>query len=173
MPSHDGEDIPLNIYFKKGFMKLNRQNRVLMHGYGAYGLTMDTGFSIMNITAMERGWVIAQAMVRGGGERGISWHDDGKLEKKINSFLDFNSCAEFLIANRITHPNLLAAKGGSAGATLVAQACLNMRPDLYRACILDVPFLDVLTCLLDKDLPLSATDHLEFGNPIVDKHIYE
>lgn len=85
--------------------------------------------------------------------------------KKHNSFKDFNSCAEYLIANRITHPNLLAAKGTSAGGLLVAQACLNQRPELYRACILDVPFLDVLNSLLDEDLPLALTDHLEFGNP--------
>lgn len=89
-------------------------------------------------------------MVRGGGDRGIHWHDEGKLLNKKNSFKDFISCAEFLIANRITHPNLLSAKGASAGGTLVAQACLNMRPDLFKAVILEVPFLDVLTCLLDE-----------------------
>lgn len=91
----------------------------------------------------------------------------------MNSFLDFTACAEWLIAERLTHPNLLCAKGSSAGATLVAQACLNMRPDLFKAVILEVPFLDVLTCLLDESLPLTLTDHLEFGNPIKDKQIYE
>ena len=90
----------------------------------------------------------------------------------MNSFLDFNSCAEFLIANRITHPNLLAAKGSSAGGLLVAQACMNMRPELYRAVILNVPFLDVLGCLLDETLPLTVTDHCEFGNPIEDEESY-
>ena len=87
---------------------------------------------------------------------------------KPNSFLDFVACAEYLIAKRITHPNLLAAKGTSAGGTLVAQSCLNMRPDLFRACILNVPFLDVLNSLLDESLPLSETDYLELGNPITD-----
>lgn len=88
------------------------------------------------------------------------------------SFLDFNSCADFLIANRITHPSLLTAKGSSAGGLLVAQ-CMNMRPDLYRAVIMNVPFVDVLGSLLDETLPLSLTDHCEFGNPIVDEEAYK
>ncbi len=92
---------------------------------------------------------------------------------KPNSFHDYISCAEYLIANRITHPNLLAARGVSAGGMLVAQACLNMRPELFRACILDVNFLDVLSCLLDPDLPLAKTDYLEFGDPLNDAKIYE
>ena len=83
------------------------------------------------------------------------------------------SCAEYLIANRITHPNLLAAKGSSAGGTLVAETCLNLRPELFKACILEVPFLDILTCLLEESLPLTVTDHLEFGNPITDAKVYE
>lgn len=122
---------------------------------------------------MERGWVIANAFVRGGGEQGIEWHDQGKLFNKPNSFHDFIACAEYLIAQRITHPNLLAAKGQSAGGTLVAQAALNMRPDLFRAAILNVPFLDVLNSLLDESLPLSATDYLELGNPINDERVYK
>lgn len=122
---------------------------------------------------MEKGWVIAQAQVRGGGERGIGWHDDGKLLNKLNSFYDFNACAEYLIANRITHPNLLAARGSSAGGTLVAHSCLNLRPDLYRAVILDVPFLDVMSTLLDPTQPLTLTDHLELGNPLASEKFYE
>lgn len=93
--------------------------------------------------------------------------------KKHNSFRDFIACTEFLISQRICHPNFIAAKGSSAGATLVAQACMNMAPHLYRACILEVPFLDVLTNLLDENLPLAKTDHLEFGNPITDKKAYQ
>ena len=169
MPSHDGEMIPMNVYYKKGCVDLNRRNRVLLEGYGAYGVNLSQGFNIVKTCAMERGWVIADAFVRGGGEKGIAWHDQGKLHNKPNSMLDFISCAEFLIAKRITHPNLLAGKGVSAGGTLAAHACLNMRPDLFRACILNVPFLDVLTSLLDDQLPLSMTDYLEFGNPIEDE----
>jgi len=112
-------------------------------------------------------------MVRGGGDRGINWHDQGKLHNKHNSFSDLISCSEYLIANRITHPNLLAARGSSAGATLIAQTCMNMRPEMFKACILEVPFLDIITCLLDEKLPLTLTDHLEFGNPIIDSKIFE
>ena len=136
-------------------MKMNRRNRVIIEGYGAYGIPMGQNFDLVKVAAMERGYIYAQALVRGGGDRGISWHDDGKLLNKLNTFHDFISCAEYLIANRITHPNLLAAKGVSAGGMLVAQACLNMRPELFRACILDVPFLDVLSCLLDPDEALT------------------
>lgn len=92
--------------------------------------------------------------------------------KKPNSFKDFLACAHFLIAERITHPNLLAAKGASAGGMLVAQSCLNMEPDLFRAVVLNVPFLDILNTLLDDTLTLTATDHLEFGNPITDEAAY-
>jgi protease II len=110
----------MNLFFKKNAVKMNRRNRVLIEAYGAYGLSMSQSFNVVNLAAMERGWVIAQAMVRGGGDCGISWHDQGKLDKKYNSFEDLASCAEWLIANRLTHPNMLAAKGSSAGGTLVA-----------------------------------------------------
>lgn len=111
VPGHDGVEIPMNIYFKKGSVDLNRRNRVLLESYGAYGLNMSQSFNIVKTSAMERGWIIADAFVRGGGERGISWHDQGKLHNRPNVIKDFISCAEYLIANRITHPNLLAAKG--------------------------------------------------------------
>lgn len=172
VPSHDGEEVPMHVYYKKGLV-LNRKNRVVLEGYGAYGINLNQGFNIVNMTAMERGWVIAQAMVRGGGERGINWHEQGKLHKKPNSFKDLVACAEYLIASRITHPNLLAVKGSSAGGTLAAHTALNMHPELFRACILNVPFLDMLNTLLDDSLPLTVTDHLEFGNPIEDEKIYK
>lgn len=156
VPSHDGTEVPMNVYYKKGMnIDLNRKNRVLLESYGAYGLNQSLGFNVVRTSAMERGWVIADAHVRGGGEKGIEWHDAGKMLNKPNSFLDFVACAEYLVAKRFTHPNLLAAKGTSAGGSLVAQSCLNMRPDLFRACILNVPFLDVLNSLLDESLPLS------------------
>jgi len=170
VPATDGEEIPLTLMHKKG-LKLDRKNKTLLEGYGAYGIPMTTEFSITNLSALEKGWVIAKAQVRGGGDKGIAWHEKGKLADKPNSFDDFICCAEHLIASRITHPNLLAAKGESAGGTLVGQVA-NMRPDLFRACILNVPFMDVLTALLDETLPLTHTDHKEFGNPITDKMAY-
>ena len=172
VPSYDGELIPMNVYYKKGAMKLDRRNRVLLEAYGAYGINMSQGFNIVKTCAMERGWLIADAFVRGGGEKGIGWHEQGKLHNKPNSMYDFISCAEYLIAQKFTHPNLLAARGVSAGGTLVAHSCLNMRPELFRACVLNVPFLDVLDSLLDDSLPLSATDYLEFGNPLTSPAFY-
>ena len=174
VPSFDGTEIPMNIYYKKDAnFKLNRRNRVLLEAYGAYGLNLSQGFNIVKTSAMERGWIIADAFVRGGGERGIQWHEAGKVHNRPNAIKDFIACAEFLMAKRITHPNLLAAKGQSAGGSLVAHACMNMRPDLFRACILNVPFLDILTSLLDDSLALSHTDYLELGNPIEDESIYQ
>lgn len=121
VPSHDGEEIPMNIYYKKGNnINLNRMNRTLIEGYGSYGLNMNQGFNIVKTSAMERGWIIVDAYVRGGGEKGIAWHDYGKHHNRPNAILDLISCAEFLIAKRITYPNLLAAKGVSAGGSLIA-----------------------------------------------------
>lgn len=111
VPSHDGELIPLNLHFKKGAVDLNRRNRILMETYGTYGISMTQDFSIVKTSAMERGWIIADAYVRGGGEKGIHWHEQGKLHNKPNSILDFLACAEYMIAKRLTHPNLLCAKG--------------------------------------------------------------
>lgn len=111
VPSHDGEEVPMTLFYQKDAVELNRRNRVLLECYGSYGIDMQQDFSIAKISAMERGWVIANAHVRGGGEKGIAWHEAGKLTNKPNSILDFIACSEYLIAQRITHPNLLAAKG--------------------------------------------------------------
>ena len=111
-------------------------------------------------------------MVRGGGEKGIYWHESGKLDKKVNTFKDMQSCVDYLFYKGVTHPNLLAIKGTSAGGSLAAYTSLIHSPELFRASILNVPFLDVLTTLLDEALPLTATDHLEFGNPILDPKAY-
>lgn len=119
VPGHDGVEIPMLLMHKKGLQQ-KRRNKTLMEVYGCYGLKMSQAFSILNITAMERGFVVAHPYVRGGGEKGVLWHEAGKLEKKPNSIKDFISCAEYLVAEGITHPNLLTAKGSSAGATLAA-----------------------------------------------------
>lgn len=171
VPAHDGEMIPMTIAHRSD-LKYNRVNKTIINGYGAYGLNLDLGFNIANLTAVENDWVIAMAHVRGGSDKGPSWHQDGKLENKMNSIYDFLSCSEYLIAKGYTHPNLLAARGESAGGMLVAQ-CLNLKPEYYRAAVLKVPFLDVINTLKDTSLPLTLTDYLEFGNPFEDEEFYK
>lgn len=143
-----------------------------MVGYGAYGLPVETGFDIANLGAVEKDWVIALAHVRGGNEKGVNWHRQGKGMKKANSFKDFIAVAQYLVADGITHPHYLAAKGSSAGGTLIA-ALANTHPHLFRAMILSHPFLDVLTTLQDTSLPLTLTDHKEFGNPLASMEEYD
>lgn len=171
VPAHDGEGIPMTIIHKRD-IKMDRTNKCLVHGYGAYGLNLDMGFNIANLTAADKGWVVAMAHVRGGSENGIKWHEAGKLHNKFNSIYDFISCTEYLVANKYTHPNLLAARGESAGGMLVAAVC-NLRPELYRAAILKVPFLDVVNTLADETLPLTLTDYLELGNPFKNEELFK
>ena len=170
VPAHDGESIPMTLIHSSD-IPFNRTNKTLITGYGAYGLNLDMGFNIANLAAVEKDWVVAMAHVRGGNEKGPKWHLDGKLKNKMNSIYDFLSCTEYLIANKYTHPNLLAAKGESAGGMLVAQV-LNLRPEYYRAAVLKVPFLDVINTLADTSLPLTLTDYLEFGNPFKSEELY-
>jgi len=170
VPAHDGEAVPMTLIYNSKITR-NRTNKCLINGYGAYGLSMDLGFNIANLTAVEKGWVVAMAHVRGGNEKGMKWHQAGKLKNKMNSVNDFISCTEHLIAKGFTHPNLLAAKGESAGGMLIAQVC-NLRPELYRAAVLKVPFLDVVNTLADKSLSLTLTDYLEFGNPFKSEEWY-
>ncbi|EAS03452.2 peptidase S9A prolyl oligopeptidase domain protein beta-propeller (macronuclear) [Tetrahymena thermophila SB210] len=169
--SKDGVTIPITILRAKKFQK-NRQNKLLLHGYGSYGVNLDIGFSINYLSALEEGWTLAFAHVRGGGERGQKWHQDAILDKKPNSFYDFISCAEYLVAEGYTHPSLMCAYGASAGGVLVG-AVMNMRPELFKACILNYPFLDVLTSLLDKNQALSASDYDDFGNPLEYQYYYD
>lgn len=112
-----------------------------MIGYGAYGENSDFSFDPVTLAAVDWDWVVANAHVRGGGEKGFKWHLDGKLENKPNSFYDYLACAEFLIGEWVTHPNLLVAKGISAGGLLVGH-CVNMKPEYFWAAVLKVPFLD-------------------------------
>ena len=133
-------------------------------GYGSYGISMDVGFRSNQVSLLERGVVIATAHVRGGGEMGRRWHDNGKYMHKTNTFTDFIACAERLIDAGYTTPENFAATGGSAGGLLMG-AVTNMRPDLFRAVIAHVPFVDVLTTMLDETLPLTVGEWEEWGNP--------
>jgi oligopeptidase B len=137
---------------------------LMLYGYGAYEACIDPTFSSARLSLLERGMVFAIAHVRGGGEMGRHWYDDGKLLHKSNTFGDFVACAEHLVARGWTAPGRIAARGGSAGGLLMG-AVLNARPDLWGAVVAEVPFVDVVTTMLDATLPLTVTEWEEWGNP--------
>jgi len=166
----DGTDIPISLVRRSG-PKPDGGAPLLLYGYGSYEVSIDPGFSTVRLSLLERGVSFAIAHVRGGGELGRGWYDDGKLAHKPNTFDDFVACAEHLVANGYTAPDRLAARGGSAGGLLMG-AVANLRPDLFRAIVAEVPFVDCLTTILDPDLPLTVTEWEEWGDPITDAEIY-
>jgi len=137
---------------------------LLLYGYGSYGISIPVTFSVPRLSLLERGVVYALAHIRGGGDLGEQWRDDGKMLRKKNTFTDFVACAEHLLGERYTSSDRLAIEGGSAGGLLVG-AVLNMRPDLFKAAHLAVPFVDVINTMLDATLPLTIGEYLEWGNP--------
>ncbi len=162
-PSHDGVKVPVTIVYRKGIEK-DGNNPLLLYGYGSYGASMDTYFSSARISLLDRGFVYAIANVRGGEELGRHWYEDGKKLKKKNTFYDFIACGEYLIEQGYTSKDKLFAMGGSAGGLLVG-AVMNMRPDLWRAVVAQVPFVDVVTTMLDESIPLTTGEYDEWGNP--------
>jgi len=166
----DGKRIPVSIVYKKGIKK-NGTNPLLCYGYGAYGASMPVAFSIPCLSLLDRGVVYALAHIRGGGDLGEEWYDDGKMMKKINTFTDFIACTEHLIKDKYTSHEKLAIQGGSAGGLLIG-AVLNMRPDLFKVAHMAVPFVDVVNTMLDESLPLTVGEFLEWGNPKI-KEEYE
>lgn len=161
--AQDGMQIPISIVYKKG-IKRNSQNPLLLTGYGSYAVSSSASFSLHRLSLLERGVVFAIAHVRGGEEMGRKWYEQGKFLYKKNTFTDFISCAEYLIAQGFTSPERLAISGGSAGGLLMG-AVMNMRPELFKLVIAHVPFVDVVTTILDTSLPLSAQEWEEWGNP--------
>ncbi|HVT44083.1 MAG TPA: S9 family peptidase [Thermoanaerobaculia bacterium] len=159
----DGAKIPISLVYRKDLKKDGR-NPLLLYGYGAYGLSQSPTFSSNRFSLVDRGVIYAIAHVRGGGEMGKAWHDEGKMAKKMNTFTDFIAAAEHLIAAKYTAKEHLAIEGGSAGGLLVG-AVVNMRPDLFRVALSHVPFVDVLNSMLDDSLPLTVGEYLEWGNP--------
>jgi oligopeptidase B len=137
---------------------------LLLYGYGSYGASMDPAFNPVRLSLLDRGFIYAIAHVRGGQEMGRSWYDDGKLFKKMNTFTDFISCAEYLVRRGYTSPGKLFASGGSAGGLLMG-AVANLRPDLFRGLIAAVPFVDVVTTMLDPSIPLTTSEYDEWGDP--------
>ncbi|MCU0569092.1 MAG: S9 family peptidase [Oculatellaceae cyanobacterium Prado106] len=159
----DGTAVPLSILYKKGITQ-NGANPLLMVGYGSYGYSYPDNFSSTRLSLLDRGVVLAIAHIRGGAEMGRKWYEDGKFLHKKNTFTDFIACAEFLIKEQWTSPQHLAISGGSAGGLLMG-AVVNARPDLFKAVVAQVPFVDVVTTILDTSLPLSAMEWEEWGNP--------
>jgi oligopeptidase B len=136
----------------------------MLYGYGSYGINMEPSFRSDRLCLLERGWIWAIAQIRGGSEMGEYWHDTGKFLTKQNTFTDFIACAEHLTAGRHTSPAKLTTMGRSAGGMLMG-AVLNMRPDLFHAAVAGVPFVDVVTTMLDASLPLTVGEYEEWGNP--------
>jgi oligopeptidase B len=159
----DGTLIPMSIVYKKGIEK-NGTNPTLLYGYGSYGSSMSPTFSSTRLSLLNRGFVYAIAHIRGGQEMGRQWYEDGKMFNKKNTFTDFIDCAEYLIDEKYTTSEKLFASGGSAGGLLMG-AVVNMRPDLFKGVIAAVPFVDVVTTMLDESIPLTTGEFDEWGNP--------
>ena len=159
----DGTQVPMSIVYKKGLQK-DGSNPTLLYGYGSYGASMEPGFNANRFSLIDRGFIWAIGHIRGGAEMGRAWYEDGKMLTKRNTFTDFIVCAEALIAAGYTSTEKLGIMGRSAGG-LLAGACLTMRPDLYKAVIAAVPFVDVVTTMDDSSIPLTTLEYDEWGNP--------
>lgn len=157
----DGTKIPITLARKKGTAQ---GAPMLLEAYGAYGIPLEPGFSAWSLALLDRGVVLAYAHVRGGGEFGDAWHDGGRLKNKMNTFTDFVACAEFLIGEKHTTAGRLAITGGSAGGLLMG-AVLNLRPELFHAALVEVPFVDAISTMLDTSLPLTVGEFEEWGDP--------
>ncbi|HTS88308.1 MAG TPA: S9 family peptidase [Gemmatimonadales bacterium] len=166
IPARDGARVPVSLLLPRDYA-IDRSRPLLLYAYGAYGTTTEPTFNSAVLSLVDRGFGYAIAHVRGGQELGRSWYDDGKMEKKLNSFYDFIDVAEALIEQGYAAPDRLIANGGSAGGLLVA-AVANMRPDLFRAIVADVPFVDVINTMLDVSLPLTAQEWEQWGNPAIE-----
>ncbi len=164
----DGTKIPISMVYSKT-LKKDGQNPLLLYAYGSYGHSMDATFSSTRLTLLDRGFVFAIAHIRGGEDLGRQWYEDGKLLKKKNTFTDFIDCSKFVIEQKYTSPEHLYAEGGSAGGLLMG-AIVNLAPELYNGIIAQVPFVDVITTMLDENIPLTTGEYDEWGNPNVKKY---
>ena len=161
--ARDSTCVPVSLVYRTPLVR-NGQRPLLLYAYGSYGYTMEPTFSSTRLSLVDRGFVFAIAHVRGGQEMGRAWYDAGKMMKKMNTFTDFIDVAEHLVAERYTASDRLAANGGSAGGLLVGVVA-NLRPDLFRTIVADVPFVDVINTMLDASIPLTAQEWLQWGNP--------
>lgn len=161
--ARDGVKVPISMIYRKGLEK-NGKNPLLLYAYGSYGITMDTYFSSTRLSLLDRGFVYAIAHIRGGEDLGRQWYEDGKLLKKKNTFTDFIDCSKFVINENFTSAKHLYAEGGSAGGLLMG-VIVNEAPQLYNGVIAQVPFVDVITTMLDDSIPLTTGEYDEWGNP--------
>jgi oligopeptidase B len=159
----DGTKIPMSVVYRTN-VKRDGSAPLLLYGYGSYGISIPPSFSASRLALLDRGVVYVIAHIRGGGELGEPWRDAGRMMNKINTFTDFIACAEHLVNNKYTSKDRIVIQGGSAGGLLVG-AVANMRPDLFKAVIAQVPFVDVLNTMLDASLPLTTSEYIEWGNP--------
>jgi oligopeptidase B len=166
----DGTKIPMSMVYRKG-VKLDGSAPLLLYGYGSYGASIPPTFSSSRLSLLDRGVIYVIAHIRGGGELGEEWRQSGRMMNKMNTFTDFIACAETLVKNKYTSSDRLVIEGGSAGGLLMG-AVTNMRPDLFKAVVSHVPFVDVLNTMLDATLPLTTSEYIEWGNPN-DKPAYE
>ena len=164
----DGTKVPISMVYRKELNK-DGTNPLLQYAYGSYGYSMDATFSSTRLSLLDRGFIFAIAHIRGGEDLGRQWYEDGKLLKKKNTFTDFIDCSKFLINEKYTSPLHLYAEGGSAGGLLMG-AIANMAPELYNGIIAQVPFVDVLTTMLDDTIPLTTGEYDEWGNPNIKKY---
>jgi len=162
-PARDGKKIPISLVYRKDMYK-NGENPLLLYGYGSYGITNNASFSSVRLSLLDRGFVYAIAHIRGSQYLGREWYDDGKMFKKKNTFYDFIDSGKFLIKEGYSNDEKLFAMGGSAGGLLMG-AVVNMEPKLFRGIVAGVPFVDVITTMLDEDIPLTTFEYDEWGNP--------
>ena len=168
--AQDGTKIPISMVYRKGITK-DGSNPLLLYAYGSYGASMDPYFSSIRLSLLDRGFIYAIAHIRGGEDLGREWYENGKLLKKKNTFTDFIDCSKYVIAQNYTSKDHLYAEGGSAGGLLMG-AIINMAPELYNGVIAQVPFVDVVTTMLDDSIPLTTGEYDEWGNPN-DKEYYD
>ena len=164
----DGTKVPISMVYRKGIKK-DGKNPLLLYAYGSYGMSMDPYFSTTRLSLLDRGFVYAIAHIRGGEDLGRQWYEDGKLLKKKNTFTDFIDCSKYVIAENFTSAEHLYVEGGSAGGLLMG-AIVNMAPELYNGVIAQVPFVDVMTTMLDDSIPLTTGEYDEWGNPNIKKY---
>ena len=164
-PTADGETVPVTLLYKKS-TALDGTAPVLLYGYGAYGISMPAAFATARLSLVDRGFIYAIAHIRGGKDKGYRWYTSGKMKSKVNTFTDFIAAGDYLVTQGLTKRGRIVAQGGSAGGMLMG-AVANMAPDLFLGIIAEVPFVDVLNTMLDKELPLTPPEWPEWGNPIL------